>query len=195
MSLQIKDITKKFTDTPVLDGLSYDFPSEGAVAVTGPSGSGKTTLLRIIAGLDKQFSGEVLGGGFKNVSFAFQEYRLFPALSALDNVLVARADKITDELRLTATGLLLKLGFDAEDLSKKPNELSGGMKQRVSLARAFYKSAKILILDEPTKELDEKLVEIVRDMVKEYATEHLVIFTSHNSEDVDAVADQRLILS
>lgn len=195
MNLKIKDVTKSFGKTVVLEKLSYDFPSAGSVAVIGPSGSGKTTLLRIISGLDNDYIGDVVGAGFENVSFSFQEYRLFPTISALDNVLVAKKDKPDQKIRDEAAMLLFKLGFTVDDLSKKPDELSGGMKQRVSLARAFFKSAEILILDEPTKELDVSLVNTVRNMIKDYSSSHLVIFTSHSSEDIDALADHRLSLT
>ena len=86
MSLVLNNIDKTFGEKVIIKGLSLVFPEKGVFAVVGESGVGKTTLLRLIAGLDTDYSGEITGGGLKNVSFAFQEYRLFPTLSALDNV-------------------------------------------------------------------------------------------------------------
>ena len=82
MSLEIIDLSKSFGERAVLDSFSYKFDQTGLYVIAGESGIGKTTLLRIIAGLDKDYSGSVVGGGIDNVSFMFQEYRLFPSLSA-----------------------------------------------------------------------------------------------------------------
>lgn len=185
MSLVIKDIKKSFDGKKIFDGFSYSFPKTGIYALTGKSGIGKTTLLRIIGGLDTKFSGTVTGGGFKNVSYAFQEYRLFPTLTALENVILANYDSINDANQAQAKAILFTLGLSEDELSLYPHQLSGGMKQRVSLARAFLKKSPVLLLDEPTKELNRELSDTVIDIIKAEGNDRLVIFVTHNKTDIE----------
>lgn len=187
MSLTIKNLSKSFDGKAVLTGFSYDFADCGIYALQGESGAGKTTLLRIIAGLDKDYSGEVIGGGFGSCSMAFQEHRLFPQLSALENVVFAISDKKDEAVLKKAADILTSLGLSEGDISLLPDELSGGMKQRVSLARAFIKGAPVLLLDEPTKELDEANATLVRNMIVEAGKSRLVILATHSTEDVEAL--------
>ena len=194
MTLFLKDIRKSFGKKNILDGFSYEFNDTGIYAICGESGIGKTTLLRIISGLDADYVGEVIGGGFKNVSFAFQEYRLFPALSALENVTVPIADKGNEAVENDAANILLRLGFTDEELNKLPAELSGGMKQRVSLARAIMKNSPILLLDEPTKELDESLRNTVYAMIAEESKKRLVILVTHHGEDIERLGATKIFL-
>ena len=193
MSLKIKNLTKSFGKKVIFSDFSYDFGDKGVYVLRGDSGIGKTTLLRMIAGLDKNFSGEIVGGGIGNVSFAFQEYRLFPELSALDNVMIASVDN-SDADRLEAVSLLSKLGFSTEDTSLFPSELSGGMKQRVSLARALLKKAPVLLLDEPTKELDPALCERVCEMIRKCAEERTVLLVTHKDSDAELLRGEQIDL-
>jgi NitT/TauT family transport system ATP-binding protein len=185
MILSLKNITKKYDGRTVIDNFSYTFEERGIVALTGASGVGKTTLLKIIIGLDKKHGGERCVD--KNVKFsvAFQEHRLLPHLTALENVLYVAFEKATDESAFSSKELLRSFGFSDDDMNLYPSELSGGMKQRVSLARAFLHECDVLILDEPTKELDAALVKTILDFITEYAKEHLVIIVSHNKSDIE----------
>ncbi len=185
MIIKIRNLTKKFGDKIILDGFSYDFDDKGIYAVVGESGIGKTTLLRIIAGLDEDYTGEVDGGGIGRVSFAFQEYRLFPQLSAIDNIVFAISDGKDEAVYRKAFELLKKLAFSEEDMRLYPSELSGGMRQRVSIARALLFDTPILLLDEPTKELDSSNADILRSLISEEGERRLVILVSHNNEDLD----------
>ena len=90
MNLSINNVSKSFDKKILFDNFSLVLPEKGVFVLSGESGVGKTTLLRMISGLDTDFSGEISGGGIKNCSVAFQEYRLFPTLSALDNLVFAR---------------------------------------------------------------------------------------------------------
>lgn len=185
MSLIISNVKKQFGSKEVFDGFSHTFKERGLYAIVGDSGIGKTTLLRMIAGLDNDYKGKISGGGFQNVSFAFQEYRLFPTLTALQNVLVAYRDSSDSSAVISAKELLCKFGITEREFSLLPSELSGGMKQRVALARAFLKKAPILILDEPTKELDSALKEIINDEILSESKKRLVILVTHDLEDLE----------
>ena len=184
MSLSLENLNKSFGDKTVIKNFSYSFGPSGVYAIRGKSGVGKTTLLRIIAGLDKDYTGSMVGGGIGGVSVAFQEYRLFPQLTALQNVLFPNSEAKNEAEVKT---LLKKLGFEDAELELFPDQLSGGMKQRVSLARAFLKDAPILLLDEPTKELDPKNAGRVIDLIKENSMSRLVILVSHNDEDISSL--------
>lgn len=188
MSIVIKNISKSFDAKQIFKNFSLEFPQNGVSMLSGESGVGKTTLLRMISGLDTDFSGEISGGGIKNCSVAFQEYRLFPTLSALDNLVFANHDKKTAENTKEALEMLLSLGFKESDAQLYPRELSGGMKQRVSLARAFLRKAPILLLDEPTKELDVENASKVLEIIKNEAEKRLVILVSHNRSDAEKLS-------
>ncbi len=194
MSLSIKNLTKHFGSKCIFDGLSLEFDGRGAYAILGESGIGKTTLLRIICGIEKNFSGEVIGGGVKNTSVVFQEYRLFPRLSAVDNVIFANHDKKTSENQKEAENMLFALGFSADDVTLYPSELSGGMKQRVSIARALLRKAPILLLDEPTKELDPENAARLLSLIKKEAETRTVIIITHKTEDAELLGAKVITL-
>lgn len=176
MNLELINVSKSFGEKVILDNFSYSFSQKGLYVIAGESGIGKTTLLRMIAGLDKDFAGEISGGGIDNVSFMFQEYRLFPSLSALKNAAISLKPDEYGKAEL----LLKRLGLGTSDLKKKPAHLSGGMKQRVAFARAVLMDAPILILDEPTKELDAESVKLMLEVISEEAQNRLVIAVSHD---------------
>lgn len=185
MSLKIKNLTKYFDQKCIFKDFSYDFSERGIYALKGESGIGKTTLLRMIAGLDKDYLGSIEGGGIGCVGMAFQEYRLFEQLSAIDNIVFAISDKKNEAETKKAEEMLSALGFKKDDMHLRPSELSGGMKQRVSLARAFLSRYPILLLDEPTKELDEVNIASVRKIISTLGKAKLIILVSHDNEDAE----------
>ena len=185
MILSLKNITKNFDEKIVLENFSHDFDDTGIVAITGPSGVGKTTLLRIICGLDKKYSGEVKTSDRVKFSVAFQEHRLFQNLTALENITEIVYQKSSEENVKASVDMLLKLGFTKDEMKLYPSALSGGMKQRVSLARAFLRDANIIILDEPTKELDTALVKQVLDIILDLSKHKLILIVTHNENDIE----------
>ena len=192
--LKINNLSKNFDDKILFKNFSCSFSDKGVYAVVGESGIGKTTLLRMIAGLDKDYDGEIIGGGIGKVSFAFQEYRLFPWLSAIDNIVFAISDRKDEAVIKKAYDMLSRLGFSESDMKLNPDELSGGMKQRVSIARAMLFDAPILLLDEPTKELDSSNADVVRSLILNESENRLVIVVTHNSEDISLLKAKEIIL-
>lgn len=178
MKLKINNLTKSFGGEVVLDNLSLDIDNVHALAIIGPSGGGKTTLLRILAGLEKPDSGEVIVNGEpisfeeadlaeyrKTVGMVFQSFNLFPHMTALDNIripleVVHHTSK--KEALEIANRLFLKLGLE-DHIHKVPNQMSGGQRQRIAIARALSIDPTFLLLDEPTSALDPSLTkEIIK---------------------------------
>lgn len=195
MSLTLKNIEKAFAQRSIFERFSYSFSQTGLYVISGNSGSGKTTLLRIICGIDKDFKGSVIDGGIGNTSVCFQEHRLFPTLSALKNVTEASFKKASDDDIAAAKHLLLKLKLSENDLSLLPSALSGGMKQRVAFARAVLKDAPILILDEPTKEVDPDICTVMRSIIAEEAAKRLVLLVTHNEDDLSDLEFTKIIIN
>lgn len=187
MALTINNLSKKFGKKIIFENFNYTFPEHGAFVIKGDSGVGKTTLLRTVAGLDKSYVGSISGYDKREVSFCFQEYRLFPNLTALENLTQIAFENATDAEIESAKNLLRELRFSDEDMSLCPDELSGGMKQRISFARALLKSSKILLLDEVTKELDSELTDKVLTLIFEAAKSKLVLLVSHRPEDGEKI--------
>lgn len=191
--LKIEELTKKFDNKVLFNNFSYTFECNGCYALIGESGIGKTTLLRMISGLDKDYTGKISCDNGK-FAFAFQEYRLFPELTALQNVVFAISNTNNEADCKNATKMLHKLGLTTDEMKLLPHELSGGMKQRVSLARAFLYDADILLLDEPTKELDAVNAKTVRHIISKLSKNKLVIIVSHNKEDITSLNATEILL-
>ena len=190
-ALTLTSITKHFEDKCLFTELSFQFPTTGLFLLLGESGTGKTTLLRMIAGLDTDYSGTIDGGGKENVSMAFQEHRLLPSLSAIANVTEALRPTGHDKksIEAQAENALLSVGFPKTDFKTRPAALSGGMRQRVSLARAFAVKRPILLLDEPEKELDGQLRDLLYKTIEAEKKDRLVIVTTHTPDRLLTIAD------
>jgi len=173
--LTIENLSKSF-DRPVLESFSYAFPSQGLVLIRGASGAGKTTLLRLVAGLEKPDGGSVLLEKGKRVSIVFQEDRLIPHLTLLENLLIT--EKKRDVPR--ALQILRRLGLSEEKARQYPSQLSGGMRLRGAIARSLYYGGDLYLWDEPTKELDPKNRDTVIQIMHELAKEHLVLSVTHD---------------
>lgn len=188
--LRINNLSKRFEDKEVIKALSLSFPEKGFIAICGPSGCGKSTLLGIIAGIESKDSGEVIFGKEKaTLSMSFQESRLLPGRTALQNVNFVLGDKKATLGR--SEELLRELGIN--DLSLYPDELSGGMKARVSIARALAKKSDIYLFDEPFANLDRETAEMTANVIKTRTADALVIAVIHDREFAEKISD-RLIL-
>ena len=150
--IRIENLCKRYGDQLVLDRFSLSLQDGEKIAIMGESGRGKTTLLRIIAGLEKPEAGTVSGFNKEEIAYVFQEPRLFESLSVIKNLTVVSSQPArTAEKK--AKELLLAVGLE-NAAEKYPDELSGGMKQRLALARAFMVDRPILLLDEPFSSLE-----------------------------------------
>jgi NitT/TauT family transport system ATP-binding protein len=199
--ISLKNVGKVFPKSgEVLKDLTVDIKKSDFVVLLGPSGSGKSTILRLIAGLDQSTTGSVNISKINKfeTSFVFQDSHLMPWRTLLENVeLPLELMNISKNVRRErATQLLSQVGLkDAFDLY--PDELSGGMKMRASLARALVVKPKLLLLDEPFAALDEqtrfKLSEDLRLLWQQH--EITVIFVTHSVHEACFLADRIITLS
>ena len=180
MSIRLVDVTAGYASQTVLNRLSFALPERGAIWVTGPSGCGKTLLLRVLAGLHRPYSGSMEGLGGLRIGMAFQEDRLLPWCTALENVRCVL--KKTEESEKTAREWLSRMEL-AEVAQSYPDELSGGMQRRLALARALAYGGDLLLLDEPFNGLDKELRSRVAAHIKSAAP--LIVLVSHEAEDAE----------
>lgn len=186
--LSLSSVSFSYPGKSVFHEFSLSLTGTGLITVSGPSGCGKTTLFRLLCRLEKPSSGTVTVS--EHPSVAFQEYRLFPGLSAVQNVSLSRR-----ETNLTEAGTILSsLGFPSNDFGSLPESLSGGMKQRVSLARALLSESRILLLDEPSKELDQKLRERLYSVLRERSKTSLILLSTHHPEETLQFSKQLITL-
>ena len=207
--LSVRGIAKTFQgegeSCPALTGVTFDVAPHEIVCIMGPSGCGKSTLLRIILGLEQADAGSIQGlsgsgGGGASAAMVFQDHALFPWLSVRDNIVYGlrlAAQEVPgeeEEHRVTELLSLIHLGSFAH---APPHELSGGMKQRVSVARALAVKPAILLMDEPFSALDtftrRELEDEILRIRQELAT--TILMVTHNPEEAVYVADRILVLS
>ena len=202
------DYHKEKEPLPVLADVSMQANKDELVAVTGPSGCGKSTLLRIIAGLIKPTAGTVrvldseVKGPREDISMVFQNFVLLPWRTALENVLFglsARKDLSEDQKKAKAESALEIAGLAGFE-TVYPGELSGGMKQRVGVARALATDPRVMLLDEPFSSLDDLTAERLRRethslLINPQTSVQTVILVSHNVEEIIELADKVVVLS
>ncbi|MBI3854815.1 MAG: sulfate ABC transporter ATP-binding protein, partial [Planctomycetes bacterium] len=207
MSIEVRNVTKKFGAYTAVNDVSITVPSGELVALLGPSGSGKTTLLRIISGLEVQDAGTVWMSGAdvttmparaRNVGFVFQHYALFKHMTVWDNVAfplkVRNADKA--EIAQLVSDLLKLVRLEGFE-QRYPSQLSGGQRQRVALARALAAKPKVLLLDEPFGSLDAKVRLELRQWLRRLHDEISVtsVFVTHDQEEALEVADRIVVMN
>ena len=188
MSVIITDLCKTFDDNEVLKNVNITLKDNSIYCLMGASGIGKTTLLRILMGLEHADSGSISGIDTKSISCMFQEDRLIPYLSAIDNVrIVLRGKNNREEVR---NNLLSILPDDSLDMPV--SSLSGGMKRRVALARALSYPGKLIILDEPFTGLDKDTKLNVIDYILKMRNNRTLLISTHGTDDADLL-DAKII--
>lgn len=202
-SLQVTNLTKEFNTTQGLNTLkvyekfSLSIPENKVTCIMGPSGCGKTTLLNLVSGLLKPDAGELKGFDGKTVSYLFQEPRLLPWRTVWQNIDFVIKDIYPKRQREEIVSRYLKM-VDLHDFSHYwPGRLSGGMKQRVSIARAFVFPSDMLLMDEPFKGLDLQLKISLLDSFTALWQQDLrtVIFVTHDFDEALYLGDHIYILS
>lgn len=183
--MKIELLSFSFESKPIFKDFNLEIENGRVTALMAPSGEGKTTLLRLIAGLLKPDSGTIDTNG-QTVGIMFQEPRLFGQLTALQNISLVIKDKNAGRER--AMHLLQAFGV-ADAADKYPEELSGGMAKRVSLARAIAYDADILLLDEPFSALDKDTKSDVIQALKELSAGKTVLFVTHDPQEASDFAD------
>jgi sulfate transport system ATP-binding protein len=206
MSIEIRNVTKRFGAFTALDDVSLEIPEGSLTALLGPSGSGKSTLLRIVAGLERPDSGEVRLAGEdatqlapqrRNVGFVFQHYAAFKHMTVRDNVAFALTirKRPKQEIR-ERVDELLELVQLQDFADRYPAKLSGGQRQRMALARALAAKPGVLLLDEPFGALDARVRAELRDWLRRLHEEvHVTtVFVTHDQEEAMEVADRVAVL-
>jgi ABC-type Fe3+/spermidine/putrescine transport system ATPase subunit len=204
--IKLKDVTKKFGRVTAIDNLSLVINEGEYLCVLGPTGAGKTTLLKLLAGVLKPNEGKIYFGNKimndvppedRNAALVFQSFALFPHLTVLDNVLFGPLSKGIEHREA------FKIAMDTLDMVKLarraksyPAELSGGMQQRVALARSLASGAKVLLMDEPLGALDARLRVEIRHVLKSLVKDlHLTaVHVTHDQEEAVSIADRIALL-
>ena len=190
-------VSKNYGSKEIICDLSFSINTQDVVGLLGPSGVGKTTILKMISGLEKPTSGKITLFS-KKISYVFQEPRLFPWKTTLENVaLPLEASGLSQNESIQKAKEYLDSMKLIDFIDYYPSKLSGGMRQRVSLARALSLKPDILLLDEPFSALDTKmkdsLVEILLNSLKEQAM--TVLYVSHFPQEVDKIANKTFTIS
>jgi len=209
--IEVENITKTFSmgkgKILVLDNVSFSVGKDDFVCLVGPSGCGKSTLLRIIAGLEKVDSGRVLFHGepvtrpTPKISMVFQLFGLLPWKTALENVEIPLEILGVDKEKRThiSKEYLKMVGLEGFE-NTYPHDLSGGMKQRVGIARALALKPEVLLMDEPFSSLDELTAKTLRELVLNIwrnpaLPTNIFIMVSHNVEEAVFMADRIIVMS
>lgn len=197
MKYSVKNIVKTYGDLKVLDNVTIDFYEKKTTCILGPSGCGKTTLLNIIAGITERDSGEVIGIENEDISFVFQEDRLIEWKNVKDNLAFVLKKKMDGKEIESTINKFLNLVNLEEYKYYYPKELSGGMRQRISILRAFAYPSNLLIMDEPFKSLDINNKRIVMEFFKELKAidNRTCIIVTHDIDEAIDLADWIVILS
>jgi NitT/TauT family transport system ATP-binding protein len=210
LSLDLLELSKIFPgkglgeSVHVLENIQHRIENGRFVSIIGPSGCGKTTLLRVIAGLEKASAGKVLLDGkelvqgTEEVGLVFQEYALFPWRTTLQNIEMGPEIKGVDKLKRRLTAIEYIKTFDLNGFEHRyPRELSGGMKQRVAIARTLIMNPRVVLMDEPFGSLDSQTRNAMQEFLLRIWLKRgdTIIFVTHNVEEAVFLSDEIVILS
>ena len=205
--IELNDVAKYWGDVKAVEKFNLKIEEGDFVVLLGPSGCGKSTTLRLIAGLEKVSSGEIIIDGqnvndldpsLRNISMVFQSYALFPHLSVKENIIfglkVRKVDKEERETKLV--NVAEKVGL-SKLLNRKPSELSGGQRQRVALARAIINENPICLMDEPLSNLDAKLRHQMRAEIRSLQKDLKItlIYVTHDQTEAMSMADKVVLMN
>ncbi len=207
MSIQLRNVSKRFGDVVAVDQVSFTVEEGGLIGLLGPSGGGKTTVLRMIAGLEMPSDGDILIRGQRvndvsvqnrNIGFVFQGYALFKTMSVFENIAFGlRIKKWSKaDLRARVEDLIRLFGLSGLE-ARFPHQLSGGQRQRVAIARSLAPKPSVLLLDEPFGAVDAKIRQELREWLVRLHDELNVttVFVTHDQEEAMEVCNRIVIFS
>ena len=207
MEIKFCDITKNYRNAVGVDHFSATIHDGELVVVLGPSGCGKSSLLYMLAGITKPTSGTILfddedvsdvPAEAREIGLIFQNYALFPHMSVLENICfplyIKGLTKLERETEALEIAKMLRID---QVLLRKPDELSGGEQQRVSIARALVKKPKLLLLDEPLSSLDTNLRMELREEIRRIQKETGIttVYVTHDQDDAVSIADRIIVMN
>lgn len=207
MYVEMRDINKNFGDYEAAKDISFGIEKGRLIALLGPSGSGKTTILRMLAGLEKQDSGDVviegkvvndIPAGKRGIGFVFQNYALFRYMTVQENIAFGLRVQKENKLKIKKRVKELIELVGLEGMEKRyPDQLSGGQRQRVAFARALAPNPQLLLLDEPFAAIDAKVRKELRAWLKEMIAKVGItsIFVTHDQDEAVEVADEIIIIN
>lgn len=193
--LEFDSVSVRFCEEEVIENLSFSLRQGELIALLGPSGCGKTTILNITSGLINETGGKVSVHA-KKFGYVFQEPRLLPWRTVIDNILFVMKEKNKTDMKQKAIEILKMVRLD-HVANYYPSKLSGGMKQRVSIARALATHPELILMDEPFSALDPKLKnELQQDVIQLIDENHIgIIYVTHDPLEALRLADRILVLS